>query len=100
MDQEVSGKQDKAAHAAVTIPTTNWKQDDTSGYPCYYDLTVIGVTINHRADIAIAPSSLSTAAACGLCPSTETLADTIRLRAAAVPETAMAAEYWIELGRE
>ena len=83
----------------VTIPTTGWDSDSTTGYPKYYDIAAAGVTAADRADVTIAPGSLGTAYACGLCPTCETFAGKIRLRAANVPSAAIAAEYWVERGR-
>ena len=91
-------KQDKATAGSVTIPATGWGSDSTAGYPKYYDLAVSGVTASDRAELTLAPAALSTATACGLCPTCETLAGKVRLRAASVPAVAMAANYWIEKG--
>lgn len=84
----------------VTIPTTGWASDSTAGYPNYYDIAVAGVTANDHAEITIVPDSLGTAAACGLCPTNETMAGKIRVRAASVPTAGIKAEYWIENGKE
>lgn len=82
----------------VTIPKTGWGSDSTATYPKYYDIAVSGVAASDRANVDIAPTALSTAAACGLCPTCETLAGKIRLRAVRVPAASMAATYWIEKG--
>ena len=91
-----SGKQDKPLKGGFTIPTSGWSTDTTTGYTKYYDVTVPGVTANDRADIIIAPGSVNTAAACGFCPVSETMAGKIRIRATKVPTAAISAEYWIE----
>lgn len=96
--QELAGKQDKRSAVAVTLPVSGWGSDSTADYPRYYDITVSGVTARDRANVDIAPAALGTAAACGLCPTCETLAGKIRLRARTVPAAAIAAEYWIEKG--
>lgn len=83
---------------SVTIPTTDWASDSTATYPKYYDIAVTDVTASDRATVVIAPASMSTAVACGLCPVCETLAGKIRLRAVRVPTASMAATYWIEKG--
>lgn len=94
-------KADKAEATAISIPTTGWSEDaDGGSYPYYYDIVVAGITANDRAEITIAPGSLDTAKACGLCPMNETLAGKIRVRATSVPEAIIAAEYWIEDGKE
>lgn len=84
--------------ASVTIQTTGWSSDGTAAYPKYYDIAVSGVTEKDRASVDIAPASLGTAAACGLCPACETLAGKIRLRAVSEPAASMAADYWIKKG--
>lgn len=93
-------KADKLTGVSIVIPTSGWGSDSTATYPKYYDIAVTGVTTSDRASMDIAPASLSTAATCGLCPATETLAGKIRIRAVSVPEAAMTANYWIEVGKE
>lgn len=96
----LDGKQEKAAAVSFTIPVSGWQQDGTADYPYYYDLRVSGVTARDRADVAVAPAEIRTAADCGLCPGTETLEGKIRLRAASVPAKSIAAVYWLEQGKE
>lgn len=98
--QSVAKKQDKPQATSCTIPTTGWASDETAGYPNYYDLPVTGVTATDRVEITLAPAGINTAVQCGLCPTCESLAGKIRLRAASVPSAAIAAEYWIEQGKE
>ena len=93
-------KADKPTAVSCTIPATGWKEDGTAGYPQYYDLPISGVTASDRAEVTLAPSGLETAAKCGMCQTCETMNGKIRLRAARVPEAAIAAEYWIEKGKE
>ncbi len=95
----LDGKADKATPVACTILSTGWKQD-SSDYPFYYDIPAEDVTQKDRADVTLAISSLAAASRCGLCPTCETLAGRIRLRAMAVPETALGAEYKIDCGKE
>ena len=80
-------------YLAVVIPTTGWSQD-SGVYPYYYDIPAEGVTAKDRADLALAPASIAAAAACGMCPATETLAGVIRVRAAKIPTAEMSGEYW------
>lgn len=95
-----SGKLDKTNEATASIPVSNWKTDSSvAAYPKYYELTVTGVTAKDRADLIIAPASVPAAVACGLCPTCETLAGKIRVRAAQVPTTAISVRYWIEKGK-
>lgn len=96
----IAAKQDKPKATSCTIPKTGWESDATSGYPKYYDMPVTGVTAKDRVEITLAPAGLSTAVKCGLCPTCETLEGKVRLRATSVPEAAIAAEYWIEQGKE
>jgi hypothetical protein len=98
MDAE---KLDKTSAVVFSIPTSDWGTDDSvSGYPKYYDIAVEGVTTKDRASIFIAPGSLSAAKACGLCPTNQTLAGKIRVRAAKVPTEAISVEYWLTNGKE
>lgn len=94
------GKVGKTNAVPVTIPVTGWTRDSDASYPQYYDIEVTGITAKDRAEITIAPGSLDTAEACGLCPTNETLAGRIRVRAASIPQVAIAAEYWLENGKE
>ncbi len=99
--EELDGaKMDKTAAVPVTIPTTGWGSDSTTGYPKYFDIAVNGLTANDRAEVTLAYESLAAAKACAMCPTNETMAGKIRIRAAAVPETAIVAEYWITNGKE
>ena len=91
-----NGKQSKPLKGSFTIPASGWSTDSTTGYTRYYDIAVSGVTASDRADIIIAPGSVNAAAACGLCPVSETLAGKVRIRASSVPSEAISAEYWIE----
>lgn len=96
----VAKKQDKPQATSCTIPTTGWASDETAGYPNYYDLPVTGLTAKDWVEITLAPAGVSTAVQCGLCQTCESLAGKVRLRATSVPSAAIAAEYWIEQGKE
>lgn len=103
--EEIEGvldeKQDKGTAVSFTAPVDGWASDDEkSGYPYHYDLAVSGVTAKDRADITVSPSCIEAAANCGLCPTSETLAGIIRLRAATRPTAAITAEYWLSGGKE
>ena len=89
-------KADKATYTAITIPVTGWQSDENGDYPQYYDITAEGITADDHVRIEIAITSYGTAKACGLCRASETLADTIRVRAVQIPAEAISAEYWIE----
>lgn len=101
--EEIEGilgeKQDASNAVPFTIPATGWGSDSTAAYPKYYDLAVDGITVKDRADVLISPAGIAAAASCGLCPTTETLAGKIRIRAASIPSESIAAQYWIETGK-
>ncbi len=96
----LSGKQDKSAAVQVTISPDEWTQEETGPYPCTCDLPAPGVTAADRAEVTLAPESLLTSVECGLCPTCETLAGAIRLRAALAPERELKVEYWMTQGKE
>ncbi len=100
LEEMKRAKADKASAIAITIPVSGWGSDNNAGYPKYYDIVVEGLTASDRAEITIAVDSMGTAKACGLCPTNETQEGRIRIRAASVPETEIAAECWIEDGKE
>ena len=93
-------KADKLTGVSIVIPAEGWEQDNTAGDPRYCDIAVTGVTARDRVCMNLAPSALTIAAACGLCPVCETLNGKIRLRAVSIPTAAMTANYWIEAGKE
>ena len=95
-----SVKANKTAAVEITILSTGWQSDDSGDYPQYYDIEVEGVTTHDRAEITIAPESLSTAKACGLCSTSETMTGKIRVRSISIPTTIISAECWIEDGKE
>lgn len=99
MEEMDAVKADKSEGVAVVIPTTGWSQD-SGAYPYYYDITADGVTAKDRADLALAPASIAAAVACGMCPTTETLAGKIRVRAVKTPEAEMRGEYRVMKGKE
>lgn len=108
IDGLLDGKQDKGSGIPVTIPAAGWTMDDgdedaeaaESCYPYYCDIPAVGVSALDRVDVTIAASGYDVAAVCGLCPTSETLTETIRLRAVTPPTEAMAAEYWLYSGKE
>lgn len=80
------------ASVSMTIPTTGWETDsNNSVYPKYYDYAVQGITADDRADVIISVASAPTASECGMCPTNETIAGYIRLRAMSVPTASMTA---------
>jgi len=93
-------KQSLPLHGTTTIPISGWLNDNTAKYPYYYDIAITGVTARDCAAVAVVPSSLEIAKACGLCPVSESMAGKVRLRAINVPTAAIQAEYWIEKGKD
>ena len=94
-------KADRPGAADVTIPGEGWKEDGSgSAYPVYNDIPAATVTGKDRAAVVIAPESMEAAAGCGLCPTCESMAGSIRLRARQAPGTAITAQYWIDEGKE
>jgi len=77
---------------SMTIPTTGWSTDsNNTTYPKYYDFAVNGLTADDRAEIIISVASAQTAADCGICPTNETIAGYIRLRAMSEPAASITA---------
>lgn len=101
--EEIEGvldeKQDKPRAVEVALSVGGWVSTSERTYPYCYDIAVAGVTANDRAQITIAPESIEAAINCRLCPTSETLAGVIRLRANCPPETTITAEYEITEGR-
>lgn len=95
-----SGKSSKTNAVQVTISKAGWKKDTDNGYPQYYDIEVEGITVKDRVDMIVVPSSLGTAISCSLCPTSETLDKTIRIRATNVPANDIVMEYWVVKGKE
>ena len=93
-------KQDKSAAVHRILSADAWQCDEAGEYPYYCDIPAPGITAADRAEVTLAPNSLLASVECGLCPTCETLAGTIRLRAAQAPEQEIKAEYWITQGRE
>lgn len=100
IEEVAAVKVDKVSAVPVAINTAGWSAGTLGPYEFYYDIPVAGLTAKDRADITIAPAGVETATACGLCPTTETLAGKIRLRAIAKPTASIAAEYWLTGGKE
>lgn len=94
-------KLDKPRAISFSIPVASWQNDSAAAeYPQFYELAVTGVTAKDRASIVLAPSSVAVAVACGLCPTCETLAGKIKIRATAAPSGVITGTYWIDTGKE
>ena len=99
LDQLATAKADKAVTAAVTILSNSWQTDDASEWPYFYDIAIAGVTDKHRGDVIIAPESMRAAVDCGLCPTSESRAGEIRIRAKTIPQSNITAVCWAEEGK-
>lgn len=93
-------KSTEIAALSVCNSTEYYRVDRGAEYPSYCDIAVSTITAADRVDIAIAPNSMATAIACGLCPTNQTLAGKIRVWARTVPDAAISAEYWLNQGKE
>ena len=101
MQEMEAAKADKQASVSLTIPKTGWSDDAAStSYPKYLDITVSSITAKDSVNIAISPSSMAVAIACGMCPTNETSAGKIRIRAKSVPSANIQAEYRLNQGEE
>ncbi len=80
---------------SFTIPTTDWRTNSSASYPYYYDIFAMGITAKDRVEITVAPDSIGTVIDCGLCPSNETLTDTVRVRATSKPTKSIKVELWV-----
>lgn len=83
---------------SATVPASGWGSDSTPGWPKYYDIIADGVKESDFATVTLPPASLVTASAYGLCPTCETMAGKIRIRAANVPSSAFTVQCRIEKG--
>lgn len=99
-EKELGGKRDKGKAVTCMFPASGWERDETESYPYHYDLTVEGITAKDSVAVVLSPADIGVAVECGLCPTCETLENKIRLRAASAPTKAIAAEYWVDQGKE
>ena len=101
MQEMEAAKADKQASVSLTIPKTGWSDDAAStSYPKYLDITASSITAKDSVNIAISPSSMAVAIACGMCPTSETFSGKIRIRAKRVPAANIQAEYRLNQGEE
>lgn len=95
---DLESKADRPQIIAGAIGTTGWQPSELAEYPYFYDLTVAGVTSSDIPTIRIAPASQATAAACGLCPTCESIPGAVRLLAVQPPAAEIQGELTIEKG--
>ena len=90
-----SRKADKPVRAAVTIPTTGWRTDNTvPSHPIYMDIAVTGLSSTDIVNVNVAPASAMAASAAEF-TNTQSYSGYFRLRCKNVPATAISAEYHI-----
>ena len=86
-----AAKADRLELHAVTIPAAGWKKDDRG---CYIDLNMPGLTADDSIVVLIEPDSADAAKAAVLDSTTQSSADTLRLRAWKMPTEDLHAHYY------
>lgn len=86
-----AAKADRLELHAVTIPAAGWKKDD---HGCYIDLNMPGLTADDSIAVLIEPDSADAAKAAVLDSTTQSSADTLRLRAWKMPTEDLHAHYY------
>ena len=86
-----AAKADRLELHAVTIPAAGWKKDD---HGCYIDLNMPGLTADDSIAVLIEPDSADAAKAAVLDSTTQSSADTLRLRAWKIPTADLHAHYY------
>lgn len=87
--------------ASITISTSGWVQDNeaTHAYKYYYDITSSGTTQHDVPVLSISPSSMATAATCGLCSTCESMTDKVRIYSKYVPASSLTATLMVLPGK-
>lgn len=82
-----------AAQRDITIPASGWVEDtdSNSAYPFYLDIASMEITEDMIPLVDPYPESMKTAAGCGLCQTSQTLPNLLRLYAESVPSAVMRA---------
>lgn len=72
----------------VTIPATGWVQEAPIEYdfPYSIELEYSGVLDTHNAEVTVDRESIQVAAACGLCPTMETMHNGLKFWSRTIPE--------------
>ena len=78
----------------ITIPATGW-QTNAGDYAYKIDIANEDITADMVPMLTIEPDSLDTAAACGICPTCETVEGALRVYAQTVPEVSLAAHLTV-----
>lgn len=75
-------KADRPSVFTASLPAADWSTGSgVAAYPYFCDLSCAGVTETDVAEVVLSPASQEVAAACGLCPTVETMTDRIRFYA-------------------
>lgn len=71
----------------VTIPATGWVQEAPDGADFPYSLEMLyeGVLDTHNAEVTVDKESIQVAAACGLCPTMETMHNGLKFWSRTIP---------------
>ena len=87
--------------ASITISTSGWVQDNeaTHAYKYYYDITSSGTTQHDVPVLSISPSSMATAATCGLCSTCESMTDKVRIYSKYIPSSSLTATLMVLPGK-
>lgn len=94
-----------AVRQGFTLAADSWNDDlnedaPATEYPRRYALAVEGVTANSRIDAVLDAASVDVAAACGLCPTTETADGLVIFRSRSAPATSISGQLYITQGAE
>lgn len=92
-------KADRFEAVSFSVPTLGWETEEMGQYKYYIDIKVDDITAKDLVTVNISPVGQVTAIACGLCPTNETLQGLFRLRAEAIPNSEISAEYWVMSGK-
>lgn len=100
-----SVKANAAVRQEFALAADSWTEnsDETVpvlGYPHCCTLAVAGVTANSRIDAVLDTVSANIAAACGLCPTTETADGIVIFRSRMAPEASISGQIYIMQGPE
>ena len=94
-----------AVRQEFTLAVDSWAEDlaeeaPITEYPRHYALAVEGVTANSRIDAVLDAASVDIAAACGLCPTTETAEGLVIFRSRSAPKTNISGQLYITQGAD
>lgn len=75
----------------VTIPAESWTMEAPADadFPYALELPYEGVLDTHNAEVTVDNESIQVAAACGLCPTMETMHNALKFWSRTIPETSI-----------